>query len=110
MQANASQDPNAKLSDVEMISQMATLTLAGHETTANTLTWTLWELAKHPENQEKMRAEIAEYRAKLVERGATDFTMDDLEAMPYVNAIMKVCVHRLRAMFQCAKCAVCRKL
>ena len=106
VQANASEDPAYALSDVEMISQMATLTLAGHETTAYTLTWTLWELAKHPECQEKMRAEIAEYRAKLVERGATDFTMDDLEAMPYVNAIMKFRVYRLRAMFQCAKFAV----
>ena len=31
---------------------MATLTLAGHETTASTITWLLWELAKHPEYQD----------------------------------------------------------
>ena len=74
-----------------MISQMATLTLAGHETTANTMSWMLWELSKLPEYQEKMRAEIAVYRAKLAERGAADFSIEDLESMPCVNAALKVC-------------------
>ena len=92
VQANASEDPAYALSDVEMISQMATLTLAGHETTANTLTWTLWELAKHPEWQDKMRVEIADWRAKLAERGpGLDFGMEELEGMPVLNAVMKVC-------------------
>ena len=69
---------------------MATLTLAGHETTANTLTWALWELSKIPEFQEKMRAEIAIVRGKITERGDSDFTVEDLESMQYVNAALKV--------------------
>ena len=73
-----------------MIAQMATLTLAGHETTSNTLSWALWEIAKLPEYQEKMRAEIASVRGKVTDRGDNDFTMEDLESMTYVNAALKV--------------------
>ena len=41
-----------------MKAQMQTLTLAGHETTASTVSWLLWELAKNPEYQNRLRAEI----------------------------------------------------
>ncbi len=39
----------APLSDVEMRDQLVTLLLAGHETTASALSWTLHELGKAPE-------------------------------------------------------------
>jgi cytochrome P450 len=70
-----------------MISQMATLILAGHVTTANTLSWMLYELAKHQEYQSKMREEIAGTRARL---RTDDFTIDDLENMPFVVGCLKV--------------------
>lgn len=65
--------------------------MAGHETTANTLTWLLWELSKTPELQDRLRHEIREKRAELNEAGAEDFTMDDLESMPFLQALLKVC-------------------
>ncbi|GJE88905.1 cytochrome P450 [Phanerochaete sordida] len=89
VRANASEDPRARLSEEEMVSQMATLTLAGHETTASTLTWLLYELARHPEYQQKMRDELAAKRAELHARGEPDFSMDDLEGMPYLHAALK---------------------
>ncbi len=73
-----------------MAAQMATLTLAGHDTTANTLTWLFWELAKVPEYQEKMRAEVAEFRKAVVDRGDEDFNIDDLNAMKYCLAAIRV--------------------
>lgn len=73
-----------------MVSQIAALTLAGHETTANTITWLLWELAKHPEYQEKMRAEVRQKRAEIAARGDSDFSMEDLENMVYLQAALKV--------------------
>ena len=36
-----------------------TLFLAGHETTANLLTWTLYLLSQHPEDEERVVSELA---------------------------------------------------
>jgi cytochrome P450 len=40
--------------------EVATMLLAGHETTALALTWALYLLCRHPEIEQKVRAEIAE--------------------------------------------------
>ena len=90
MRANASEDPRSKLSDAEMVAQMSAFILAGHETTANTLAWLLFELAKLPDFQELMRVEIHERRAEVSSRGDVEFTMEDLESMPYLQAAIKV--------------------
>jgi len=54
------------------------------------LTFGLWELAKHPEAQSKLRAEVDEAMLRVRERGDTDFTGDDFESMPYLAAVTKV--------------------
>ena len=90
MRSNASEDARTCLNELEMVSQIAALTLAGHETTANTITWLLWELAKHPDYQEKMRAEVRHKRAEIAVRGDSDFSMEDLENMVYLQAALKV--------------------
>ncbi len=75
---------------------MATLTIAGHETTANTLTWLLWELSKQPKYQERLREEIKQKREEVVERDGegADLKMEDLESMPFLQALLKVSVDR----------------
>lgn len=92
VRANHSENPRTRLDGEEMASQMAVFMLAGHETTSHSITWMLYELARHPEIQDKLRAEIAEKREEINQRGELDFTMDDLENMPYVQAIVKVSV------------------
>jgi cytochrome P450 len=47
-----------RLSDVELRDQMITLLLAGHETTATTLAWTLHDLARDPALQDKVIAAV----------------------------------------------------
>ncbi|KAH8103445.1 cytochrome P450 [Cristinia sonorae] len=89
VKANHSENEKTKLSEFEMISQMRTLLLAGHETTSTTLTWGLWELAKHPEIQTRLRKEIHAAEAVLQSKGRTQFTVNDLDSMPYVQACMK---------------------
>jgi cytochrome P450 len=42
-------DGNQALSDIELRDQLVTLLLAGHETTATALSWTLYELGRDPE-------------------------------------------------------------
>ena len=54
------------------------------------MTFGLWELAKHRDCQEKLRAEVEETMAKIRERGDTDFTGDDFESMPYLTGVTKV--------------------
>jgi hypothetical protein len=60
---------------------------AGHETTANTLSWALFELTRHPDIQDKLRAEI---REKITEKGNNVFSERDFESMPYLTAVVKV--------------------
>jgi cytochrome P450 len=45
------------MSDDELVHNIATFIIAGHETTAVALTWTLWLLAKYPAVQDAVAAE-----------------------------------------------------
>lgn len=45
----------------EMVDQVAIFFLAGHETSASALAWTLYLLARYPEWQEKVAAEAADF-------------------------------------------------
>jgi cytochrome P450 len=47
------------LSDAELRDQLVTLLLAGHETTATALAWSLHELGRHPELRARARAAAA---------------------------------------------------
>lgn len=64
--------------------------LAGHETTAGSVAWTLYALAKHPEIQTRLREEIKQVQNRVQARGDIEFTAADYEEMPYTVAIMKV--------------------
>ncbi|MCM6773587.1 cytochrome P450 [Nocardia sp. CDC159] len=55
------------LSDTELRDQLITLLLAGHETTATALSWTLHELAAAPEIQERARRAAGEGDDKYLE-------------------------------------------
>ncbi len=93
-----SENPSFQLSKHEMVSEMAALTIAGHETTANTLTWLLWELSKEPKYQMQLREEIRQKREEIIQKNGTaiDFSMEDLESMPFLQALIKVRCHYLR--------------
>jgi cytochrome P450 len=46
------------MGDEELVRNLVTFLLAGHETTAVALTWALWLLAKYPNVQDKVAAEV----------------------------------------------------
>jgi cytochrome P450 len=52
-------ETGAGMSDHQVRDEVMTLLLAGHETTANTLTWTWYLLSQHPEEESRLRAELA---------------------------------------------------
>jgi cytochrome P450 len=47
----------SKMSDVQVRDECLTILLAGHETTANALSFALWLLARYPKEQEKLAEE-----------------------------------------------------
>lgn len=72
-----------RMNDKQVRDEAMTLFLAGHETTANALTWTLYLLAQHPEIIEKLTDEIDRV---LGDRPAT---MADLRQLPYTEMVLK---------------------
>jgi cytochrome P450 len=52
------EDDAGSMSDRQVRDEALTILLAGHETTANALTFALWQVARYPETQQRMRAEV----------------------------------------------------
>ena len=48
-----------KMSRAELTDEILTLLLAGHETTGYTTSWALYEVARHPDVQDKILAETS---------------------------------------------------
>jgi cytochrome P450 len=74
---------------------VSSLFLAGHETTASTVTWALYELSRHPDFQTKIREEIKVTREQASQRGDHDLSVTDLASMTYLLALTKVHVNFL---------------
>jgi cytochrome P450 len=70
------------MSDEQVHDEVMTIFLAGHETTANTLSWTWYLLSQHPEVEQKFSAELD---AVL---GGNPPTVDDLKNLPYLNNLI----------------------
>ncbi|KAF9021771.1 cytochrome P450 [Hymenopellis radicata] len=83
-QSSLSDDKNRRMSENEIVSQMATFILAGHDTTAHSLAWLLYELSRHPEDQDRIRQEILHARSRT-----TVLTSSDYDAMIWLNASIK---------------------
>ncbi len=70
------------MSDQQLRDEVITLFVAGHETSANALSWAWYALAKNPAVKMKLRAEIA---AVLGDRMPS---FDDLKALPYTKQVL----------------------
>jgi cytochrome P450 len=77
------QDSGARMSDQQLRDEMMTLFLAGHETTANLLTWTWFLLAQHPEAERALSDEI-----ERVLQGRTPAPAD-LANLPYAEMVIR---------------------
>jgi cytochrome P450 len=84
IRANMSHDlpPNEKLSDHDVMSQISTFVVAGHETTSTSLSWTLHTLTLHPAVQDKLRTE-------LMSVGSDVPSLEVLEGLPYLDAVVR---------------------
>ncbi|XP_024850588.1 cytochrome P450 4F3 isoform X2 [Bos taurus] len=59
---------------------------SGHDTTASGLSWVLYNLAKHPEYQERCRQEVQEL---LKDRESKEIEWDDLAQLPFLTMCIK---------------------
>ncbi|MGB3652380.1 MAG: cytochrome P450 [Rivularia sp. (in: cyanobacteria)] len=77
------EDDNSQMSDRQLRDEVATLMLAGHETTANALSWTWMLLAQHDRVETKLWDEL-----KTVLDGRLP-TIEDLPQLQYTNMVIK---------------------
>ncbi|KAF3933753.1 hypothetical protein ABW19_dt0207155 [Dactylella cylindrospora] len=70
------------LTDEEMQNQLMTFMAAGHETTAASVSWSVYELARRPEIAEKLRTAIREAIPSLEE---TPPSMETIENIRYLR-------------------------
>jgi cytochrome P450 len=54
----ATHEDGSPMSDVELRDELMTLLIAGHETTANALSWAVERLCRHPQKLDRLRAEL----------------------------------------------------
>ncbi|KAE9399218.1 cytochrome P450 [Gymnopus androsaceus JB14] len=87
LRSNLAADRKKALDEDEVLSQMATIILAGHETTASTTNWLLFELAKSPKDQQRTYTEIQDVRARIGRD--KELTASDYDSMPFFNAVIK---------------------
>ena len=71
--------------DENLIDQLMTFLAAGHETTASAMTWATYLLAKHPEVQARLRAEIRENLPSISDTATTVSSLD-IDRLPYLSA------------------------
>ncbi|KAG8414744.1 hypothetical protein J3459_014105 [Metarhizium acridum] len=69
-------------SDEDLVNQMMTFLLAGHETTATAMAWAVYELCKRPETQRKLRDQV---RSKLPSLD-DDITAAEIDNCSYLQA------------------------
>ena len=79
----ARDEDGTRMSDKQLRDEVLTFLLAGHETTALTLTWTWHLLAQHPEVEQKLHDELD----RLLSGRLPQFS--DLPALTYTERVIK---------------------
>lgn len=82
MMAARDEDDGSGMSDQQLRDEIATLMLAGHETTANALSWTWMLLAQNPDAEVKLHEELQQ-----VLQGRSP-TIEDLPQLRYASAVI----------------------
>jgi cytochrome P450 len=77
---------NAGMSDRQLINEVMTLIVAGHETTAGTLNWMWYLIALHPQVDKKLTGEL-----ERIPEGES-LEVDDLRKFPYSRQIIEECL------------------
>ncbi|KAL7571290.1 hypothetical protein ACA910_008943 [Epithemia clementina (nom. ined.)] len=85
-------DTGERLSFHSLFANMRMVLFAGHDTTAATVAWALWELAQNPDVQDKLYAEIVgagRETAKTKSTSSTIVSYKSIAALPYLDAVVR---------------------
>ncbi|CAK5263997.1 unnamed protein product [Mycena citricolor] len=84
VRANTAKDipANQRLDDLDVLAQVPTFLVAGHETTSTATTWALFALTQSPATQTRLREE-------LLSVSTDNPTMDELNALPYLECVVR---------------------
>jgi len=96
----AQDEDGSRMTDKQLRDETITLFLAGHETTASTLSWTWWLLAQNPAAEAKLHAELD---AVLGDRAPT---LDDLPKLVYTGQVITESLRLYPAAWGLARLAV----
>jgi cytochrome P450 len=80
---SAEDEAGRKMTKKEVRDELVALTAAGHETTTNTLVWTMYLLSEHPHVFAKVQAEL-----QMVLGGRLP-NLGDLPQLPYLDQVIK---------------------
>ena len=83
MLLDARYEDGSSMSDQLVMDELITLFVAGHETTSNALSWTVYLLTQNPETQQRLQAELDQVL------GNRDATFSDLENLKYTEMVIK---------------------
>ena len=83
LMASRDRETDEAMSDKELIDEVLTLIVAGHETTAAALTWTWYLISQHPETQARLQAEA--------DRTSADQTLglDAAETLEFTHQVLQ---------------------
>ena len=76
-------ETGAGMTDKEVVDEITTMVVAGHETTASALNWTWYLLGEHPDVEAKLHAEIDASEEVAVP------SLQAMEALPYSNMVIR---------------------
>ncbi|KAJ7863192.1 cytochrome P450 [Mycena leptocephala] len=71
-----------RLTDEDVVSQIPTFIVVGHQTTSIGMAWELYSIAANPRVQTKLRDELLSIRTDTP-------TMDELHALPYLDSVVR---------------------
>lgn len=94
------EDSDQSFTEDQVIYEMSQIVFAGHETTATTLTWLLYELARHPHVEAQLRAELE----RVLEGRAP--AMEDLHNLTYMMQVLNETLRMYPAAYVASREAV----
>ena len=100
MLLSAQDEDGSRMTDRQLRDEAITLFLAGHETTASTLSWTWWLLAQNPAVEAKLHAELD---AVLGDPGPS---LDDLPKLAYTGHVITESLRLYPAAWGMARLAI----